>query len=531
MLEIERKLKGAFFTAIDIATYLTRRVVTSDTQKVLEPSFGDGSFIMAVMNLYEQQGWNCDLKDNLFSVEIRKSAVTAIQELNCLDSTKIIFDDFLAVEPFPVDVVVGNPPYVGLNKLSTEERNRALYELQRNGFSMQSNGSLWLPFFTHAIRFLKNDGVIAFVLPFEVTYVKYSQQLWKYLGRHFSEITVVRVFEDMFPEVDVETVLFIAKGFGGSCNYIKYEIYDNLQNLFNGNIDRSVFISINSILTDQRPFVSNLLGDAYSNILAKLQETGYLRPITEFCKFKIGYVSADQDYFHPTDETIDRFGIDQQDLIPSIPNAKTLKQNVGLDVGPNVIKTKLFYPRTLNSAQNYIDHGELLNVNNRYKCKQRKPWFITPGVEIPDVFLTVFGDTPRFFMNSGKYSASNSLLIGFLKNSSLPKEILALSWYNSITLLSIELTVHSLGGGVLVLIPGETDRLSIINPVKISSVDDSFLIEIDHLLRNNATEEAYQLGDVYLCRSSGITFKQIESIRKAIHELRRWRNSRLRKQR
>jgi len=530
MLEIEKKLKGAFFTATDIATYLTKRVVISDTQKVLEPSFGDGSFILALRDLYEQNRWDCDLKDNLFSVEIRKSAVTALQELDWLDSTKIFHNDFLAVDPFPVDVILGNPPYVGLNKLPDEERNRALFELQRNYFSMQSNGSLWLPFFTHAIQFLKNEGVIAFVLPFEITYVKYSQQLWKYLGRHFSDITVIRVYEDMFPEVDVETVLFIAKGYGGSCNYIKYEIYNNLKNLFNGNIDRSVFISISSILADQRPFVSNLLDDTYSSILSKLQETGYLRPITELYKFKIGYVSADQDYFHPTDELIDRFGINQQDLLPSIPNAKILKQSVGLDVGPNTIRTKLFYPRAYESAQNYINHGELLNVNNRYKCKQRKPWFITPSVEIPDVFLTVFGDTPRFFLNSGRYSASNSLLIGFLKKRTLPKEILALSWYNSLTLLSIELNVHSLGGGVLVLIPGETDRLSTINPSVISSVDDSFIIEIDHLLRNNAIEEAYQLGDIYLCRSSGLTFSQIESVRAAIHDLRKWRNSRLRKQ-
>jgi hypothetical protein len=68
-----------------------------------------------------------------------------------------------------------------------------------------------------------------------------------------------------------------------------------------------------------------------------------------------------------------------------------------------------------------------------------------------------------------------------------------MSWYNSLTLLSIELKVHSLGGGVLVFIPGETDKVEILDPSKLTNIDASFFTEIDHLLKNEALEDAYIL--------------------------------------
>ena len=108
----------------------------------------------------------------------------------------------------------------------------------------------------------------------------------------------------------------------------------------------------------------------------------------------------------------------------------------------------------------YIKQGEKLGINARYKCRVRKPWYLTPGLEIPDIVLTVFGDTPKMMMNDAGYYISNSLLGGFSSGSSA-RELIC-RWYNSLTLLSIETNIHSLGGGTLVLIPGETDKLEII---------------------------------------------------------------------
>lgn len=529
MLEYEKKLKGAFFTSSDVSQYLTERLIENNSQKILEPSFGDGSFINALIDHYYKMGWGVRIKNNLYAVEIRESAISQYKNNPFLDSEKILSGDFLGIKPFPVDVVIGNPPYVGLNKIPVHERERAQRLLSSHGFRMQSNGSLWFPFIMHACAFLNNNGAMAFVLPFEVTYVRYSKQLWKYLSQHFSELTVIRVFEDIFPDVDVETVLFIARGFGGSTNSVNYEIYGSRLHLFYGMTSKNVKVAIESILNGDRPFVSSLLDTNHLKVIEKLRTTGFIKPIKSFCKFNIGYVSADQVYFHPTDKVIQSFGISDSELIPSIPNAKTLKRDIGLEIKPNQIRTRLFFPRTAKPSHLYIKYGEDLQVHKKFKCRQRKPWYITPITEIPDVILTVFGDKPRMYINSGQYLASNSLLCGFIKPNTFSAHKVALSWYNSLTLLSIELKVHSLGGGVLVFIPGETDAVEVLDPASLTNIDPCFSVKIDHLLKNSSLEDAYIIGDEYILRNVGISQSEILLIQEAVQILQKWRNSKLRK--
>ena len=64
-------------------------------------------------------------------------------------------------------------------------------------------------------------------------------------------------------------------------------------------------------------------------------------------------------------------------------------------------------------------------------------------------------------------------------------------WYNSLTLLSIELNVHSLGGGVLVLIPGETDRIEVVNAISQEEAGSVFR-ELDDCIKERGLQAAYQ---------------------------------------
>ncbi len=532
MLDFEKKLKGAFFTSGDVSTYLVNRVINGVNQKILEPSFGDGSFVEAIIQNYNDS-WSINkLKDNFFGIEIRKEALSKYINSDLFDPRKIILGDFLSVEPFPVDVVIGNPPYVGLNKLPEDEQRRAQKLIALHGYNMQSSGSLWFPFVLHSCAFLKQGGSIAFILPYEITYVRYAKQLWKFLSQHFTELTIVRVYEDIFPDVDVETVFLIAKGYGGTTNFVDYELYFSKIHLLNGMLDKESSIAIEAILSGGRPFVLNLLNDAHLNVVANLRTKGLLKPINDYCKFKIGYVSADQEYFHPSDEQIDEFGLSDQDLLSAIANAKVLKNGkIGLSVDKRHIRTKLFYPQKVitPASRKYIKHGESIGVNRRFKCRQRHPWYITPSIETPNIILTVFGDKPRMYVNSGKYIASNSLLCGFFRDPKISNDKFAASWYNTLTLLSIELRVHSLGGGVLVFIPGETDSLEVVDPHVVTKIDERFFLELDEALKKGQLEEAYSLGDKYILESLGLSSDEVSLLVDAVQTLRRWRNSRMRK--
>jgi len=533
MLEREKKSNGAFYTSEEIARYLVRRVIAGTNQTILEPSFGEGSFIDAIVAHYTTHNAVHSLKEQLYGVEIQESVINEYAQHPLLDRANIILGDFLALEPFPVDLVIGNPPYVGLNRLRVDARRRAKHLLQLHGFKMQSSGSLWFPFVLHSCAFLVRGGTIAFVLPFEVTYVRYAQQLWRFLSEHFEELVIVRVFEDMFPEVDVETVLLIARGYGGSTNFVNYELYFDKASLFENRLLRHSLVSVEPIVNGDRPFVSNLLDRSTLNIIYKLRSKGIVQPISRFCKFKIGYVSADKDYFHPTTEVADKFGLLGQELLPAVANAKALKGYTGLSIEAGSVDTRLFYPAKGNlsaGAQRYVEYGESVKVDRRYKCRKRTPWYITPGIEVPDVILTVFGDKPRLYINEGHYIASNSLLCGFMQDKSVSTIQVAASWYNTLTLLSIELRVHSLGGGVLVFIPGEADAIEVIDPRLLHDLDDGFSIEMNNLLTKGRLEEAYLFGDSYMQEITLLTNQEMKLLREAVKSLRKWRNAKLRKQ-
>src|SRR5262249_47492619 len=143
--------------------------------------------------------------------------------------------DFLALQPFPVDAVIGNPPYVRLRHLPPSEAARARSAAAEVlGAQMDPSGSIWMPFVLHAASFLRRGGRMAFVLPYDLTYVRYARPLWRHLGDSFSAIRVVRIHERVFPEIMQDVVLFFAEGYEGRTDRVDYETYERVDDFVLG---------------------------------------------------------------------------------------------------------------------------------------------------------------------------------------------------------------------------------------------------------------------------------------------------------
>ena len=198
-------------------------------------------------------------------------------------------------------------------------------------------------------------------------------------------------------------------------------------------------------------------------------------------------------------------------------------RNAGIETDKMPNFSHLFYPIEINEGERkYIEYGEKRGVNRGYKCRVRKPWYLTPGLEVPDVILTVFGNVPKLLLNNGRFYVSNSLLSGFL-NIFNGKELLC-RWYNSLTLLSIETSIHSLGGGTLVLIPGETDKLEVISNFPKNEVEVIYN-KLSKFAREHDIKELYEYGDEIVLKDLyGFSDTEIQEIRNAIFVLRQWRN-------
>ena len=513
------RLTGSYYTSRQIAQYLTAWAVRGRDDRLLEPSFGDGVFLDAAAERFAQLG---NTHPFITGVELQSQVFARYAQRAAAGFTGLC-QDFMEVSGGPFTAVVGNPPYVSLRNLDGASREKTLARMAEYHVKMLNSGSLWMPFTVHSTQLLEPGGRLAFVLPFELTYVKYAYPLWTFLGDHYGRLRLLRVHEDFFPDVDVEAVLLLAEERGGCTDTVELEVYDSVDALLSATVAGRAHIEISDILRREKPFTFALLSEEQKRLLIALRAENTTVPLLDACKFNIGYVCADKEFFHPGPETVSRFALPEESLVPCVRSSRELSAGVGAYTDVRVQGSRLFFPEKLSPADRaYIQYGEETGVNLRYKCRRRKPWYLTPDVMRPDLILTVFGDAPKLIVNRGGCAVSNSLLAGTITGDVTPEQVLCM-WYNSLTLLSIERNVHALGGGVLVLIPGETDLLEVVRPIPAEAAA-AIAARLDACLREEGLEAAYRLGDeLVLSRQLGVTDEQIEQIRAAAATLKSWR--------
>lgn len=513
---------GAYYTPTIAASFMARWIVRNPGDRILEPSMGDGAFLHAVNAEAERR----ELPVETWAVELAVDTFQRVIAASVIDREHAIRNDFLAVHPFEVDAVIGNPPYVRLRHLPADESDRALTVAgEVLGSSMDPSGSVWMPFVLHASRFLSREGRLALVLPYDLTYVRYARPLWAHLGRHFASIRLLRVHERMFPDINQEVVLLLADGNGGSTSHVAFEAYASLAHLERGVVDAGRSLLIGDIADGERSFLHALLPAATQDVLRYAAPK--LKAAREFVTFNIGYVCGDKDFFHPPDATVRRYELPSSSLIKSATSSRQLS-GTGLWTSkvPVDRRTRLFLPSKdpvshTEGERRYIELGERDAVDQRYKCRVRKPWYVTPGVKVPDVIVPVFTERPTMVINDGQFVASNSLLCGYLRRGSADE--LAARWYTSLTLLQLELEVHSLGGGVLVLVPQEAGNIRLPSG---RVRGQAHLADIDACVRRGDHRAAFERGDnALLTRLLDIGQDDIGAIREGVEQLVSWRTS------
>ncbi len=176
--------RGAIFTRrevvdfiLDLAGYTPDRPL--HRMRLLEPSFGGGEFLAAVIErlllAYKAAGSIGDLKACIVGVELHSDTFvsTRIKLVELLvslgvakaESTRLISawlipgDFLLAVIPGQFDFVVGNPPYV-----RQEQITAALISQYRKLYStLYDRADLYIPFIERSLGLLANRGQLSFI--------------------------------------------------------------------------------------------------------------------------------------------------------------------------------------------------------------------------------------------------------------------------------------------------------------------------------------------------------------------------------
>ena len=505
-----QKLRGGYYTPLDLASFIARWVGELNPDKVLEPSCGDGAFFQAMSDIggFEKSvlmGFELD------SDEAGKAASRA-KQLN-LPSTTVRSEDFLgwAIENMAkdgerFDAVVGNPPFVRYQFLPPQFQVRAAAIFDELGLKFTKHTNAWVPFILASMSLLRPGGRLAMVVPAEIIHVTHAQSLRSYLGKECRRLVIIDPEELWFDGTLQGAVILMAEKRSSSKQ--KAEGLGMVAVRGREFLRRSpseLFAEPQSIngKTIAGKWTRALLDLETRDLFDELEAHREVHCFDDIARVDVGIVTGANKFFLVPDSTVAAYGLSKYahpmfGRSAHCPGVIYDEQQHAANAEKGSPTNFLWFDDAPNKmakrALQYIERGEAEKLHTRYKCRIRAPWYKVPSVYSTEVgMLKRCHDTPRLILNKiGAYTTDTAYRI---RTKETDGKRLVGCFINPLTALSAELEGRHYGGGVLELIPSEIERLIIPMPDKV----ELDLAELDDSIRNRPTHETLERqGNVVL---------------------------------
>ncbi|KAA1249715.1 SAM-dependent DNA methyltransferase [Mycobacterium simiae] len=530
-----RKARGAFFTPAAVARYITEWSIRSTSDRILEPSCGEASFLLAAVERLTtlRTPGKAEQYAALDGVELHLASARAARKLlrNAGVEARVVVNDFFCIEPTSsYDVVIGNPPYIRYQEFSGAARARSREAALRAGVGLTNLASSWAAFAVHSALFLRPGGRMGLVLPAELLSVNYAAEVRRFLLASFARVDLVLFTERVFPHAQEEVLLLLADGYlTGPTDHASVYQARNAAEL--------ATIAAGRMWTPTRPeekWTLSLLSadalDAYTGLLSG----GDFTVLESWGHTTLGMVTGNNKYFALSPARVADLGLEPTDVLRLSPPGSRHLRGLAFgtaalnELGRNGSATRLFRPpgEPSPAARAYIAAGEAAGVHTAYKCRVRKPWWRVPHLAPADLLLTYMNaDTPRLTTNTAKAAHLNSVHGVYLTPElhKLGKALLPLASLTSMTLVGAETVGRAYGGGMLKLEPREADRLPVPPAALVAAAAEaltSIRAQVAGLLRSGELIEASKLvDDVLLVGELGMARAQVRVLRHAHAEL------------
>lgn len=536
-----QKLRGGYYTPKEIARFLSKWAITKDTQKVLEPSCGDGNFVEEAILRFKELGIDeKGLKGRIKGVElIEKEAIKAklrAKELG-VNSTTIINSDFFhylnSNKSSRYDVVLGNPPFIRYQSFPEEHRELAISMMQDLGLKPNKLTNIWVPFLVISASLLKSDGRLAMVIPAELFQVKYAAETRVFLSNFFDRITIVTFKKLIFKNIQQEVVLMLCEKKTATSKGIRVIECENLDDLNNLDFKKINGSNVKPIDHTTEKWTKYYLSEDEINLLKRLKNDKRIIPCSDILEVDVGLVTGRNEFFMLNESQVKEWGLKKY-TIPVVSKSNQLKGITFFkkDFKENSKEDKsvhLFIPPDKDfedlpkECQKYIKYGESKNFHTGYKCRIRKRWYITPSLWSPSGFaLRQVGDYPKIVINETGASSTDTVHRVRFKED-VDKQLVTISFFNSLSFAFSEITGRSYGGGVLTFEPTEMEDIRI--PVlKELSIDFE---KIDQLIRNREIEKVLDIVDEeLLIKQHKFSKDDVKTLRVIWKKMSRRRNNR-----
>lgn len=505
-----KKLRGGYYTPKPIADFICKWAISKPNLKVLEPSCGDGNFIESAINRFLELGvpqnklYGLIKGIELLDTEAEKSKKRASKY--GLNSNTIVNSDFFsyisnANGEAHYDVVIGNPPFIRYQNFPEQHRAKAFEMMEAMGLKPNRLINIWAPFLVISANALNKNGKLGMVIPAELFQVKYAAETRVFLSNFFSRITIVTFKKLVFDDIQQEIVLLLCEKDVTSNKGIRVVELNTLSELESIDIAAIQELPVKYLEHDTEKWTKYFLEEEEIQLLRKIKADNKIKLSSDIMDVDVGIVTGRNEFFMINKSTVSEWNLEPytQKVVSRSNHFKGIifdndtfqvnnEENIDcyLFLPPNKPFNEL--PET---CKKYIKHGESQGFHKGYKCKIRKNWYITPSLWNPDAFvLRQVGDYPKVIINNTDASSTDTIHRVRFKTK-VSKEIVALSFLNSLTFAFSEITGRSYGGGVLTFEPTEIEEI----PLPILKNSNINIQEIDKLIRQRKIEKVLDIID------------------------------------
>ncbi|MEK6984187.1 MAG: N-6 DNA methylase [Nanoarchaeota archaeon] len=535
----DKKLRGGYYTPNEIARFITKWVITKESNNILEPSCGDGQFIESAIEILSSLGINKRTIPNkiigveLNAIEAKKSSERFTKYL--LDGEESIIEgDFFANchkwldNQKEFDSIIGNPPFIRYQDFPEKFKTSALDLMKRANLKPNKLMNTWIPFVVGSTLLLRSGGRIGFVLPAELFQVNYASEIRKFLSDSYSKVIIITFRKLVFANIQQEVVLFLGEKNGRKShgiNIIEMESTESLKDtdLNKKNIDETLKVLDSST----EKWTQYFLSEKEVKLLRKLKINSEIGLTGSYMSVDVGIVTGQNNYFVLNKDRLKEHGLENQSqkifsksiqlkgIVATNEDFKQSAQRINSNYLVNIPDTE--YKHLPKYLQKYIDIGEKEEVHKGYKCRIRKNWWVIPSLWKPDAFmLRQVHNYPKIILNSCQ--ATNTDTIHRIKfMDGVNGEIIASAFLNSLTLAFSEVTGRSYGGGVLTFEPTEAENL----PLPLEGAEHLNFQKIDALIRKGEIEKVLDITDKILLKDGlNLSDSEIKSLRTIWKKLR-----------
>ncbi|PFC67952.1 hypothetical protein CN266_04590 [Bacillus cereus] len=467
------KVSGSYYTPAILAEFLVEKTMDlfkgSKPIDILEPSCGDGVFLESLLKcseFLEKKGTTiCSVEKDYEALNKAKNYKKNFKEKGI--NTSFYHDDFLQFSlkrRKKFDLVIGNPPYIYKTYLDKEQKVLSKEILSNYGVHVKTVYNIWIPFIISCTKLLKRNGVLCFVLPSEMLQVKYAEPVRRFLFDNFEEIQILSFEEQIFDKIDQDVVVFTGVKRGLE-KHISHELLSYHENGFQ---------VIEKNIHNPRKYFDKwlwyLLSPEEINLVESLK--GHFNKTSYYCNSGVGIVTGHNEYFILNEEEVIRHNL-QKWVKPIVKKGSYIKDSLKFSKEQFDLLIQDGTPCFLLDfndidsnkmpieVENYINKGKEKGINTHYKCKKRKEWFKVPSIWTAEgMFFKRVHIFPKFINNEMNVNITDTGYRISMRDD-FEMDSLIFCFYNSLTLLLLELEGRYYGGGVLEITPNEFKNIHI----------------------------------------------------------------------